>query len=403
VRVVRGRRLAGVLALVAVVAIGMGVTGFELPVPRFGGGPQRAPLAGVRAIAASVLFRVGAGAPPGSELAFMAVEPGGNLVVSDAGRHTVMRFDPTGHLLSEWGPGLASPFGDTAIVEPAGVAVRGDNFYVVDRGLPRIFRLDATGRVQSIMNLESFGTYGLNGLAVDAGGNVYAADTGRNRILVLAPNGSLVRQIGHAGADLGGLTQPMMLAFATDGSFVVADWENSRVERFDANFEATDAWPTGSHPFGVAVDSTGRVYVPDAEHRRVQAYSPQGAPLGEMGSAGSPPIEVVPKQVAVARSAQPSLYVLGGDGMVRLDLENTAPPPQGGAELDVLSVGLIALLAAAMALAIVSRRARRGATLPGPAPGRPVRLEAENGTQRQHQQARADEHLLIADQSKREH
>jgi DNA-binding beta-propeller fold protein YncE len=355
--VVRSRRLVGLLTLVAVLAIGVGVTGFELPVLQVGGsGAQRAPLAGVHAIGASVLLRVGSGAPPGSELAYMAVEPGGNLVVSDSKRHTVMRFDPTGHLLSEWGPRL----GDTLLGEPAGVAVQGDNFYVLDRGTPRIFRLDASGRLQASMNLESFGTYGLNGLAVDPGGNIYAADTGRNRILVLAPNGSLVRQIGHSGADLGGLTQPMMLAFATDGSFVVADWENSRLERWDSNFQATDAWSFGSRPFGVAVDQTGRVYVPDTDHRRVLAYSAQGALLGEMGAAGSPPIDVVPKQVAVARSDPPSLYVLGVDGLVRLDLENTAPPPQGGSDADVVSLVVIALLAAVMGLAILSRRARRG-------------------------------------------
>jgi NHL repeat len=366
VRVARSRRLVGLLTLLVVLAIGVGVTGFELPVLRLGGAPQAAPLAGVHALAASVLLRVGAGAPSGSELAFMAVEPGGNLVVSDSKRHTVMRFDPTGHLLSEWGPSL----GDMTLGEPAGVAVQGDSFYVLDRGTPRIFRLDATGRVQFIMNLESFGTYGLNGLAVDPGGNVYAADTGRNRILVLAPNGSLVRQIGHSGADLGGLTQPMMLAFAPDGSFVVADWENTRLERWDANFEATDAWSTASHPFGVAIDQIGRIYVPDTDHRRVQAYSAQGALLGEMGAAGSPPLDVAPKQVAVARSTQPSLYVLGVDGVLRLDLENTPPPPQGGSsDVDVVSLVVIALLVAMVGLAIVSRRVRREPAVSGHGPG----------------------------------
>jgi len=356
VRVARSRRLIGLVTLLAVVAIGVGVTGIDVPVLHLGGGSQAAPLAGVHAIAASVLLRVGAGAPSGSELAYIAVEPGGNMVVSDSKRHTVMRFDPTGHLLSEWGPSL----GDMTLAEPAGVAVQGDNFYVLDRGIPRIFRLDASGHVQAIINLEPFGTYGLNGLAVDLGGNVYAADTGRNRILVLAPNGSLVRQIGHSGTDLGGLTQPMMLAFAPDGSFVVADWENTRLERWDANFEATDVWSTASHPFGVAIDQIGRIYVPDTDHRRVQAYSAQGALLGEMGAAGSPAIDVAPKQVAIARSDQPSLYVLGTDGVVRLDLENTAPPPQGaGSDVDVVSLVVIGLLVAMLGLAILSRRARR--------------------------------------------
>ncbi|HLZ29385.1 MAG TPA: NHL repeat-containing protein [Chloroflexota bacterium] len=361
-RVARSRRLVGLLTLLAVLAIGVGVTGVELPALRLpgGGGSPPAPVAGVHAIAAGLLLRVGAGAPQGGELAFMAVEPGGNLVISDSKRHTVMRFDPTGHLLSEWGPRL----GDTVLGEPAGVAVQGDNFYVVDRGTPpRILELDATGRLQTILNLESFGTYGLNGLAVDRGGNLYAADTGRNRILVLAPNGALVRQIGHSGTDLGGMTQPMMLAFAPDGTFVVADWENTRLERWDANFEATDVWPTPSHPFGVAIDQLGRIYAPDTDHRRVQAYSAQGALLGEMGAAGSPTIDVAPKQVAVARSDQPSLYVLGADGVVRLDLENTAPPPQGGGDVDPLSLVVIGLLVAILVLAIVARRSRRAPDL----------------------------------------
>ena len=78
-----------------------------------------------------------------------------------------------------------------------------------------------------------------------------------------------------------------------------------------------------------------------------------------MGAAGSPPIDVAPKQVAVARSDQPSLYVLGADGVVRLDLENTAPPPQGGSDVDVVSLVVIGLLVAMLALAIVSRRRSR--------------------------------------------
>src|SRR3977135_4681924 len=105
------RRLVGLLTVVALVAIVVGVTGFEIQLPRFGGGPERAPLPGIRATAASTLLRVGAGAPPGGELAFLAVEPSGNLFVSDSKRHTVMRFDPSGHLLSVFGP----TFGDATL------------------------------------------------------------------------------------------------------------------------------------------------------------------------------------------------------------------------------------------------------------------------------------------------
>jgi hypothetical protein len=144
------------------------------------------------------------------------------------------------------------------------------------------------------------------------------------------------------------------------------------------------------------------VFAPDFEHRRVEAYTPQGVPLGEMGAPNSPGLELAPKQIAVARSLQPSLYVLGSDGIERLDLENTAPPPQAGADGDLVSLAVIGLMIALVVLAVVSRRQRRqspisfDAALDGP-----VRLQAKNGAQRQQQQADADQNLLVAHQTKR--
>jgi DNA-binding beta-propeller fold protein YncE len=392
----RTRQLVGLVTLLTLIVIAVAVTGVELPLPR-SGAAQSPPVQGVKASGGSMLARVGAGAPADGELAFMAVEPSGNLVVTDSQRASVLRFDATGHLLSEWGPQL----GGTELVEPAGVAVFGDNYYVLDRGTPRIFRLDNTGQAQAVLDLQPLSPYGLNGLAVDAQGNIYAADTGRNRILVFSPSGQLLKQIGHNGSDLGGFTQPMMLAFAPDGSVYVADWENGRIERFNSNYEATDSWSVGFRPFGVAVDGLGRVYVPDSDHHRVVVFSSTGAPLGEMGAPATPTIDVAAKQLAIA-PGKPSLYVLGGDGIQRLDLANT-PPPQGGTDVsDLVSMAALLLILVLLGLAIVSRRQRRreaartslGASLDGP-----VGLHAENGAQRQHQQPQTDQDLLVANQT----
>src|ERR671932_2601511 len=150
VRRVHTRRLIGVITLLARLDILAGVSGFELPFGGAGQGAERA-VPGVRAVGSEVLLRVGSGAPPGGELAFLAVEPGGGLFVSDARRQTVMRFDATGHILSEWGPRM----GNLPLSEPAGVAVHGVTFYVVDRGTPRVVRLDGAGRLQAAINLAA--------------------------------------------------------------------------------------------------------------------------------------------------------------------------------------------------------------------------------------------------------
>jgi sugar lactone lactonase YvrE len=391
-----GRRLIGLFTLAVLVAIGLGVSGVNLP----GLGPGEPPLPGVRAIAASTLIHVGTTAPPGAELAFMAVEPSGNLLVSDARRRVVMRFDSTGHQLSEWGP----RFGSITLDQPAGVAVQGDNYYVLDRGTPRLFRLDGSGQVQAMFDLQPFGPYGLNGLLVDPSGNLYVADTGRNRLLVLSPAGGLVRTIGRPGADVGGLTQPMMAAFGPDGSLFVADWENDRIARWNAQLEAVDAWSVGYRPFGVAVDQEGRVFAPDAERRRVVAYSPRGAVLGEFAASGVAAIDVAPRQVAIINGARSSLYVLGNDGIQRLDLENTTAPPQSTGDPDVISILVIASLVLVLVLAVWTRRTRRQIepALLAATADRPVRLDTEDGAEPEHEKAKTDQDLLVANQPERE-
>jgi DNA-binding beta-propeller fold protein YncE len=336
------------LVLLALATIALAVAGVEPP--RLPGAPAEPPVPGVRARTAGVLVRANTLAP-----AFLAVEPSGALVVTDRRRRSVLRFDHSGRPLSEWGPELGSGL---TLAEPAGVAVDRDRYYVLDRGTPRIVRLDAEGRPEWAISLEPYGTYGLNGLAVDATGAVYAADTGRNRVLVFAPSGRLVRELGR-GAGPGQFTQPMALAFAADGALFVADWENARIQRWDRELAPTNAWPTGFRPSGVAVDPLGRVFAPDAERRRVGVFTPRGgAPLGEIGGPGSPPLDLAsPKQLAFGPGGH-LLYVLGQDGVARVELEDTAPPPRaaGGGLLDGGTLLAAATLAGLGALALARRR-----------------------------------------------
>jgi DNA-binding beta-propeller fold protein YncE len=347
---VSSRRLAGLVALLALLAMAASALGVQ---PRLGPSDSTETLPGVHAAGLATIVRPGQSAPPG-ELAFLAVEPSGNLLVSDRARHSVMRFDVAGQLLSEWGPRI----GDLTIEEPAGVAADRNRVYLVDRGQPRLIGLDPSGGLQGFVDLERYQPYGLNGLAIDSTGNLYVADTGRNRILIFTPQGVFIRQIGQGGSGVGEFTQPMGLAFAPDGSFFVADWENARIEHWDSSLSATDAWTTGVRPYGVAVDPLGRVYVPDPGRTRVQVYSPTGNPLGELGGPGVPIDVSEPRQVAAAPPGTPSVYVLGSDGVVRVDLENVAPPPQAQGP-DLISLGAIGLVILVLGLAISARTRRR--------------------------------------------
>jgi hypothetical protein len=395
--VARSRRIVGLITLLAVVVIAIGVSGVEPPGPRLGagGGPEPAAVPGVQAVGANTLFRVGAGAPPDGELGFVAVEPSGNVIVTDVQRHSVLRFDSSGHLIGEWGPRL----GEVTLGEPAGVAVRGDSIYVVDRQPPRVLRLSADGQLKDTIDLASLGTYGLNGLAMDAQGTLFVADTGRNRLLVFGPDGQFQRALGRPGSEVGAFTQPMMLAFGPDGAMYVADWENGRVERFTDAFEVTDAWSTGARPFGVAVDQLGRVFVPDPDHRRIQVFNPRGVLLTELGGPGSPPLEVAPRQVALARPDGQSVYALGQAGLVRLDLENTPPPVQSSSGIDLLSLAVLVLVGAFLLIVVLTRWGRRASV--GAPLDRKIGVQPEDRGQRQREQPGGDQNLVVAHQPER--
>jgi hypothetical protein len=210
---------------------------------------------------------------------------------------------------------------------------------------------------------------------------------------VFSPEGSLVRQVGGGGSDVGELKQPMALAFAPDATFFTADWENSRIVRFDASGRATQAWSPGFRPFGVAVDSSGRVYAPDLERRRILVYSPTGSQVAELGAAGTPALEVPPRQLAFSPAQPLSLYVLSGQGIARLDLQNVAGAvAPASEEVDLLSPALLLLLVAVPIVALLSRRSRSARA----AAVREVGLQPVNGAERQHQQPSGDQDLVVA-------
>jgi 4-amino-4-deoxy-L-arabinose transferase-like glycosyltransferase len=296
-----------------------------------------------------VVARLGGVSPQGQSTGF-AVANDGTLAVVDRGRQVVIRLDANGERQAEWGPRFGPGLVGQDLV---GIAADGDGWWLLDRAALHVLRLDNRGQAQPdrTLDLVPLATYGPNGLATNGRGNLYVADTGRNRILVFNAGGPFTGSIGEGGSDLGKLKQPMFMAFAPDGALFVSDWENERIQRFDADRHATNAWPLPGHAWGVAVDSLGRVFVPDAESRVVRMFGPDGSPLAEFGGAGSAPIPLAaPSQVAVSPDAR-WLWVLGSDGLARIDLSGYAdvrpPPPAQPANTPLAVIGAMLLALAA--------------------------------------------------------
>jgi sugar lactone lactonase YvrE len=141
----------------------------------------------------------------------------------------------------------------------------------------------------------SVGLGTLGGVAVDAAGNVYFASSLQSRVYKSTPAGVLTTVAGTGGNGYSGdngpavaaqLNQPAGVALDSSGNLYIADAVNSRIRMvtpggiittvagngaygyFGDNGLATDAWLSG--PRGVAIDDSNNLLIADSSNNRIR-------------------------------------------------------------------------------------------------------------------------------------
>ncbi|MFL5731650.1 MAG: DUF2298 domain-containing protein [Chloroflexia bacterium] len=191
------------------------------------------------------------------------------------------------------------------------------NFYVADTQNERIQKFDPSGKWLAsfgskgngngqfaAISAEAQGT-GPGGVAVDAQGNVYVADTWNHRIQKFNPDGRFLTTWGSflSLSDPNSANEankdkrfygPRGVAVGPDGSVYVADTGNKRVLVFDAEGNPKRQIADGAspervapqypynkpgelnEPMGIAVDKSRNVYVADTNNHRIQKFDSSG-------------------------------------------------------------------------------------------------------------------------------
>ena len=162
---------------------------------------------------------------------------------------------------------------------PVGVAVDASgNVYVADSFNNRVVEVAPDGTQTTIGSGFSFP----QGVAVDASGNVYVADTGHNQIEKVAPTGTQTT-IGS------GFSSPVGVAVVASGAVYVGDAGNNRVVDVAPDGTQTTIGSGFIAPQAVAVDASGNVYVVDTANNRVEEVTPPAD--GAMQSFSVAPVE----------------------------------------------------------------------------------------------------------------
>jgi hypothetical protein len=284
----------------------------------------------------------------------LAIDSAGNIYVGDTGNSTIRMITPAGVVTtlagSADGSGSANGLGSAARFNaPRGVAVDGvGNLYVADLNNNIIRKIvTATGLVSTFAGTAP-GAGSANGMstaaqfssptdvAVDSAGNVYVADAGNDEIRMITAQENVTTLAGAAqmqgsadGVSGARFFGPHGVAVDSAGNLYIADTGNNTIRKITAAGVTTLAGAAGmigsadggtaarfNGPFGVAVDSTGNVYVTDTGNRTIRMITPAGIVTTIGGVAGSSSSIVLGPD---PRFVEPRYLAIMGDSLVITD------------------------------------------------------------------------------------
>jgi sugar lactone lactonase YvrE len=292
----------------------------------------------------------------------IVVDSVGNLYVVDQSNHRIRRITQAG-VVTTFAGSLSNSTGSTDGVGtnasfnfPSDIAFDSSgNMYVTDQSNNSIRRITPSGVVTtfagSLLN-SSGSTDGIgtnarfntpHGIAVDSVGNVYVADRGNHRIRIITPAGVVTTFAGSSSGSADGtgtnasFNNPFGISVDSLGNVYVADRDNSRIRKItSAGVVSTfagssrgylDATGTNAQfnlPQGIAVDSTGNLYVGDsANHRIRRIIAKTYSLLPYTTQTGSSAITVPASTTqtlnfGIPASSLPSTLSLGGTWMLTL-------------------------------------------------------------------------------------
>lgn len=341
----------------------------------------------------------GGGVGDGDSLASAAIGPrnmtfdvSGNMFVADSGNGRIRKIDPTGKITTVAGGGIAILSDGGAATNawlqgPDSVAFdRNGNCYIAENLTNRIRKVDTSGKISTVAGVGTIGYSGdggpaasaqlgsPSGVALDAGGNLYIADTFNGRIRKVNTSGEIITVagggntgVGDGGPAIGAeLVAPWGIAVDVNGNLYIADYLDNRIRRVDTSgvittvagngtqgFAGDGGAATGAElyfPASVELGVNGDLYIADSFNNRIRKINTSGvittvagggsAGLGNGGPATSAELS---QPTGVVIDANGNMYIADSSAYIRkVDTSGTITPFAGNGTLTFAGDGGLA-------------------------------------------------------------